>query len=97
MTETTTRKIIFEEKYKQLIIDIKHIIGNNELMPDIENINVLDIFFMFTLYFQNANQANYTELIDDLLKLKKIKISQDNIILLYPIIIEFIVFIKSIN
>ena len=97
MTETTTRKIIFEEKYKQLIIDIKHIIGNNELMPDIENINVLDIFFMFTLYFQNANKENYKELIDDLLKLKKIKISQDNIILLYPIIIEFIVFIKSIN
>ena len=97
MTETTTRKIIFEEKYKQLIIDIQHIIGINELMPDIENINVLDIFFMFTLYFQNANKENYKELIYDLLKLKKIKISQDNIILLYPIIIEFIVFIKSIN
>ena len=97
MTDTTTRKIKFEEKYNEVIIKIQNIIGNVDFLPDIKNIDSVDIYFLFTFYFQNSNENNYVNLINDLLELKKIKLSIENLNLLYPILIEFIIFMKNLN
>ena len=85
MTDTTTRKIKFEEKYNEVIIKIQNIIGNVDFLPDIKSIDSVDIYFLFTFYFQNSNENNYVNLINDLLELKKIKLSIENLNLLYPI------------
>ena len=97
MTDTTTRKIKFEEKYNEVIIKIQNIIGNVDFLPDIKSIDSVDIYFLFTFYFQNSNENNYTNLINDLLELKKINLSIENLNLLYPILIEFIIFMKNLN
>ena len=97
MTDTTTRKIKFETKYNEVIKKIKNIIGNVDFLPDIESVYSVDIYFLFTFYFQNSNENNYVNLINDLLELKKIKLSIENLNLLYPILIEFIIFMKNLN
>ena len=97
MTDTTTRKIKFEEKYNEVIIKIQNIIGNVDFLPHIKNLDSLDIYFLITFYFQNSNENNYIILINDLLELKKIKLSIENLNLIYPILIEFIIFMKNLN
>ena len=96
MTQTT-RKIIFEKEYKKLSSEINEIIGENNLLPNIDEIDLIDIFLIFDIYFKNCNENNYINLIDDLIKLKNVKIDNEKLKLLYPILYNFIIFIKTLN
>ena len=94
---TQTRKTIFEKEYKKLTSEINEIIGENNLLPNIDEIDLIDIFLIFDIYFKNCNENNYINLIDDLIKLKNVKIDNEKLKLLYPILYNFIIFIKTLN
>lgn len=94
---TQTRKTIFEKEYIKLSKEINEIIGKNNLLPNIDEIDLIDIFLIFDIYFKNADENNYINLIDDLIKLKNVQINKDKLLLLYPILYNFIIFIKTLN
>ena len=92
---STTRKILIETKYNQLI---KHIETYNiNILPKLDDdFDVIELLFFFNFYFGGCKD-NFKEPLLDIIKTKNIKISDDTFSKLYPVIETFLIFFKNLT
>ena len=92
---STTRKILIETKYNELI---KHIgtYNINILPPLSDEFDVIELLFFFNFYFGGCKD-NFKEPLLDIIKTKNIKISDDTFNKLYPIIETVLIFFKNLT
>ena len=93
---STTRKILIETKYNELI---KHIETYNiNILPKLDDdFDVIELLFFFNFYFGGCKDYNFKEPLLDIIKTKNIKISDDTFSKLYPVIETFLIFFKNLT
>ena len=92
---TTTRKILIETKYNELINTIETY-NINILPPLTDEFDTIDILFYINFYFGGCKD-NFKEPLINIIKTKNIIISDDTFNKLYPIIETFLIFFKNLT
>jgi len=93
---TTTRKILIETKYNELINTIETY-NINILPPLTDEFDTIDLLFYFNFYFGGCKDNNFKEPLINIIKTKNIIISDDTFNRLYPIIETFLIFFKNLT
>ena len=92
---TTTRKILIETKYNELINTIETY--NINILPSLSSeFDTIDLLFYFNFYFGGCKD-NFKEPLINIIKTKNIIISDDTFNKLYPIIETFLIFFKNLT
>ena len=92
----TSRKIILQDKYRNLQSKINQIL-HNDLFPSLELVSIVDIVYLLNITFKNINtDREYNVKINNLIDINSYNISQEYRQLILPDIIEFIKYIKNI-
>lgn len=102
MSRTTTRKQLICEKYQETINKIKNVLPIFNFPVIGEDIDFIDLVFLFNHYFVPANESNYTQIIDDFIKQNQnyqsiCIITTEQQQQLNPIFKEFIFWFKSLQ
>ena len=93
---TTTRKILIETKYNELINTIETY--NINILPKLsDEFDTIDLLFFFNFYFGGCKDNNFKEPLINIIKTKNIIISDDTFNRLYPIIETFLIFFKNLT
>ena len=91
----TSRKIILQDKYRNLQSKINQIL-HNDLFPSLELVSIVDIVYLLNITFKNINtDREYNVKINNLIDINSYNISQEYRQLILPDIIEFIKYIKN--
>ena len=94
----TTKKEILIKKYMEYQLQVKQIINCN-ILPSLEDFNILDILLYFNLYF-NLGQTNHEKTIRDIIELNNLIIDEDDIQKVMPLtlkLIEWLIAFQKIN
>ena len=92
---TTTRKILIETKYNELINTIEKY--NINILPKLDDeFDVIELLFFYNFYFGGCKD-NFKEPLLNIIKTKNIIISDDTFNKLYPIIENFLIFFKNLT
>ena len=93
----STRRELIINTYKTLEKDLKTVF-DDELFPDIEEIDLADIIFLLTFIFLGIETVEaYEKKIDEIIESKNIVTTDDNKRLIYPKIIKFICWLKQLQ
>ena len=84
----TTKKEILIKKYVDYQNQVKQIINCN-ILPSLEDYDILDILLYFNLYF-NIGQPNYEKTINDIIEINDLKINNNDLQKVMPITIDLI-------
>ena len=82
-----TRKEIIINKYLEFQNNIKEIV-DVDIFPSLEDIDIVDLLLFFNMSFGYTD--NYTDIINDLISFKKVKIQPEDLLKVMPVIIQFI-------
>jgi hypothetical protein len=103
-TKTTTRKQLITDKYNIVISKIRKVLAMEQLnLPVIdEDIDFIDLVFLFNHYFVGANETNYKQMIDEFVTQNQkyqnvLVITTEQKEQLYPVFKEFIFWFKSLT
>ena len=94
----TTKKEILIKKYIDYQNQIKNIIDCN-IMPSLDDYDILDILLYFNLYF-NIGQPDYKKVIEDIIEINKLDIDENDLNKVMPItldLIEWLIKFQKIN
>ena len=92
----TSRKIILQDKYRQLQNKI-NLVLHNDLFPSLEMVSIVDIVYLLSVNFKNINtDQEYNIKINNFIDINCYNISQEYRQIIIPDIIEFIQYIKNI-
>ena len=92
----TTRKIILQDKYRELQNKI-NLVLHDDLFPSLEMVSIVDIVYLLTVNFKNVNtDQEYNIKINNLIDINCYNISEEYRQIIIPDIIEFIQYIKNI-
>ena len=84
----TTRKEIIINKYTEFQEKMKTFDINENIFPSLEDIDIVDLLLFFNMSFGYTD--NYTDIINDLISFKKVKIQPEDLLKVMPVIIQFI-------
>ena len=90
----TTRKILIETKYNELIKYIESY--NIDILPKLDDDLMWLNYYYFNFYFGGCKD-NFKEPLLNIIKTKNIKISDDTFNKLYPKIEDFLIFFKTLT
>lgn len=90
----TTRKQLIIQKYTELQQQLKPYLKDISILPSLEDIDISDLVFYFTLTFQTNN---YKETIRDLLQINSIKLHETDFNSVYDIIMPFVIWFKELK
>jgi len=82
-----TRKEIIINKYLEFQNNIKEIV-DVDIFPSLEDMDIVDLLLFFNMSFGYTD--NYTDIINDLISFKKVKIQPEDLLKVMPVIIQFI-------
>ena len=82
-----TRKEIIINKYLEFQNNIKEIV-DVDIFPSLEDIDIVDLLLFFNMSFGYTD--NYTDIINDLISFKRVKIQPEDLLKVMPVIIQFI-------
>jgi hypothetical protein len=82
-----TRKEIIINKYLEFQNNIKEIV-DVDIFPSLEDIDIVDLLLFFNMSFGYTD--NYTDIINDLISCKRVKIQPEDLLKVMPVIIQFI-------
>ena len=94
----TTKKQILIKKYIEYQNEVKQIINCN-ILPSLEDFDILDILLYFNLYF-NVGQPNYEKTINDIIEMNNLKINENDlqkVMTLTIDLIEWLIKFQKIN
>ena len=94
----TTKKEILIKKYIDYQNQMKQIIDCN-ILPSLDDFDILDILLYFNLYF-NIGQPDYETVIRDIIEMNKLNIDQNDLNKVMPItldLIEWLIKFQKIN
>ena len=91
----TTRKLLIIEKYNELINKLKEYI-TVDIFPSLDNIDVADLIFFFSLSFAGSKN-NYQEALKDLIDCHNIKLDDKTFIEVYNVVHPFILWFKNLG
>ena len=102
MSRTTTRKELICEKYESTLQQIKVVLPMFNFPKIGEDIDFIDLVFLFNHYFVPATEDNYKQIIDDFIKQNQnyqyiCIITAEQQEQLNPIFKEFIFWFKSLT
>ena len=84
----TTKKEVLIKKYMDYQNQVKQIIDCN-ILPSLEDFDILDILLYFNLYF-NIGQPDYKKVIDDIIDLNKLNINENDLQMVMPLTLDLI-------
>lgn len=91
----TTRKALIIQKYTALEAELKLYI-KDEIFPSLDSIDVADLVYIITMLFLGIDTPDAYDLkITELIQTNKISMTDDVYSKISPLIIEFIVWLKS--
>jgi hypothetical protein len=101
-SKTTTRKELICNKYQSTISKLKDILPVFEFPVIDEDIDFLDLMFLFNHYFITATPENYKQIIDDFVTQNQkyqsiLIITEEQKASLYLVFKEFIFWFKSLT
>ena len=101
-TKTTTRKELICDKYNSTITLVKEILPLFSFPVIDEDIDFIDLVFLFNHYFITATENNYKLIIDDFIVQNQsyqniVRITVEEKERLYPVFKEFIFWFKSLT
>ncbi len=103
-TKTTTRKQLITDKYNIVISKIRKVLAIEQLnLPVIdEDIDFIDLVFLFNHYFVGATEDNYKQMIDEFVAQNQryqnvLVITTEQKEQLYPVFKEFMFWFKSLT
>ena len=101
-TKTTTRKELICNKYESTILIVKDILPMFIFPVIDEDIDFIDLVFLFNHYFITATEHNYKSIIDDFVIQNQnyqnvFRITLEEKERLYPVFKEFIFWFKSLT
>jgi hypothetical protein len=89
-----TKKELIAKKYVTLTAELKKHLGV-DLLPPIDEIEVCDLLFLFSMYFDSSEE--HKENVKTLMRANHIVVDDEKLNAVYPLIEEFIIFIKNIK
>ena len=92
----TTRKQLITEKYNELTDKLTNYI-DSELFPSLDDIDVVDLVYFFSLTFVGGATDNYENQLKDLLYCRNIECDDDKFKQIYSIVSPYIVWFKSLQ
>ena len=84
----TTKKEVLIKKYMDYQNQVKKIIDCN-ILPSLEDFDILDILLYFNLYFNNG-QLDYKKIIDDIIDSNKLNINENDLQIVMPLTLDLI-------
>ena len=84
----TTKKEVLIKKYMDYQNQVKQIIDCN-ILPSLEDFDILDILLYFNLYFNNG-QLDYKKIIDDIIDSNKLNINENDLQIVMPLTLDLI-------
>ena len=84
----TTKKEVLIKKYIDYQNEVKKIINCN-ILPSLEDFDILDILLYFNLYF-NIGQPNYENTINNIIEMNILKIDNNDLQKVMPLTIDLI-------
>ena len=84
----TTKKEVLIKKYIDYQNEVKEIINCN-ILPSLEDFDILDILLYFNIYF-NIGQTNYEKTINDIIEMNNLKIDNNDLQKVMPLTIDLI-------
>ena len=84
----TTKKEVLIKKYMDYQNQVKQIIDCN-ILPSLEDFDILDILLYFNLYF-NIGQPNYEKVIRDTIEMNKLNINETDLQKVMPLTLDLI-------
>ena len=91
---TTTRRKVLQEKYNELIVNIrKH--TNEIIFPSLEDIDLIELIFYFNHFYGSIDENQYRKTTLDILQVKNIVLDESTFDKIYPIVFDFLVFFKG--
>jgi hypothetical protein len=91
----TTKKELILRKYLVLTTELKKHLGeNSNLLPPADDMDVADLIFFISMFFTGGG-GGYRENIKSLIVANCLKVSDETFETVYPLVIEFIDFVKN--
>ena len=91
----TSRKILISNEYLRLTQKINQILNKTNIMPNLQDYDMLDVIFIITNHFLDVNDSNYKLKIDYLINLDNSnQLTQDEKNKIYDSIYDFIKWFK---
>jgi len=90
---TTTRKEVLIKKYMEFQVNVHSIIGENSFFPSLDDIDVVDMLIYFNMFFHSI--TDYHTVLKDMMYMNNVKVSDEDYILLYPVISGYIDWMKK--
>ena len=84
----TTKKEVLIKKYMDYQNQVKKINDCN-ILPSLEDFDILDILLYFNLYF-NIGQPNYEKVIRDTIEMNKLNINETDLQKVMPLTLDLI-------
>ena len=91
----TTRKQLITEKYNDLTNELKEY-TSIDIFPSLDNIDIADLVFFFSLSF-SGSKSSYEEQLKDLLDCHNIKLDDEKLIEVYNVVHPFILWFKNLG
>jgi hypothetical protein len=98
MSKKTIKNLI-AEKYIEFKTTINTKFDNqfNDLFPNIDDIDVIDLIYLFNLRFASTNDDENKQAVKDIAQIYKITVSDDKFEELFIYVNEFIQFLKKLQ
>ena len=91
---TTTRRKVLQEKYNELIINIRQ--HTNEIIfPSLEEVDIIELIFYFNHFYGSIDENQYRKTTLDILQVKNIVLDESTFDKIYPVVFDFLVFFKG--
>jgi hypothetical protein len=90
----TTRKQVITEQYNTLVLQLKEYI-TEPVFPSLDEIDVCDLLFYFNAFF--LTNDNYEDMIEGLLKIKKIDVTDEQFCSIVNLVTPFLDMIREMN
>ena len=91
---TTTRRKVLQEKYNELIADIRQ--HTNEIIfPSLEDVDLIELIFYFNHFYGAIDENMYRKTTLDILQVKNIVLDESTFDKIYPVVFDFLVFFKG--
>ena len=91
---TTTREKVIQIKYKRLMDSLQPLFPDKHIFPVLEEYDLVDILFYFSLLFVNAND-DYKGNLRTLLLMQGVVLDETTFEQVHTIVLPFILFLKK--
>ena len=93
----TTRKILITNEYLRLCKNIDNILDKQNILPNINDYDFIDIIYMFNIYFLDCDDNNYKDKINNLMNIGSIDLNLSELNLIDEHIYNFVKWYKQLN